>query len=296
MSENINKSAYNFFLCIEFILRKRLFTLDEISSYIENTYDIFVYKEAILKYIRTLRLVGFKFERLNNKTYKLKNIPFKIDADAADAEVFSECLHFMKNFHATDIAYNINDLAEKIFLFLPDDLNNNIKSLDTSNSQNNILKTIKKYCLDGQRLEVTYLKGGNKICDLIEPLDIFTDKFVVYLLGFNLTKKMNGLINCAQIIDVVQTPIKNKFIFKKQSVTIRFFAKFANAYTLKEGEEILKRERDSLYVKSFYHDKYLLFKNILRYMEHCEIVAPEALRNDFRIYVEKLYKNYACIE
>ena len=76
MSENINKSAYNFFLCIEFILRKRLFTLDEISSYIENTYDIFVYKEAILKYIRTLRLVGFKFERLNNKTYKLKNIPF----------------------------------------------------------------------------------------------------------------------------------------------------------------------------------------------------------------------------
>ena len=102
MIKNINKSAYNFFLCIEFILHNRIFTLDDIISFLENFYGVFVFREAVLKYIRTLKLVGFEFERLDNKTYNLKNIPLKIDVK--DVDKYNSSSDFFHHY-CSDICY-----------------------------------------------------------------------------------------------------------------------------------------------------------------------------------------------
>ena len=218
MIKNINKSAYNFFLCIEFILHNRIFTLDDIISFLENFYSVFVFREAVLKYIRTLKLVGFEFERLDNKTYNLKNIPLKIDANLNDEEVFFKCLQYMKKYYISKSRIcGADNLFEKIHLFFPDKLqkvsNKHKKMLNDLKPQNDMLKAIKKYCEDGLRLEVTYLDDEEKVQNLIEPLDIFINKTVFYLRGFNLNKKTNMLIDFDKIIDVVQTPLKNKFLF-----------------------------------------------------------------------------------
>ncbi len=302
MGININQSAYYFFLCLEFVLFKRTFCVDEIITYLENKYNIFLFKETILKYIRTLKTLGFEFERVNNKMYKLKEVPFKITAGINEEKIILEIIEALRNYHVSNSGYDKYNFLEKLQFFLPKDLkkifNRRLILLNYLEHKNNyMLKNIKKYCKDAQRLNITYLKDGKiKQKDLVEPADIFFTKKSIYLKCFDLNQKTNILINFDWILEIVQTPLKNKYLFKKQFVTLKFSSKFAKAYTLKEGEEIIKKGLGELYVRSFYYDKTLFFKNILRYMESCEIVSPENLRKDFQKYVKDLYQIYYCYE
>ena len=72
----INKTSYCFLLVLKYIIEHNVFNIDDVLNYLELECDIFVYKETILKYIRTLRHAGFKLKKINNKIYKLTYSPF----------------------------------------------------------------------------------------------------------------------------------------------------------------------------------------------------------------------------
>lgn len=295
MANRINKSVYNFFLCFEYILKNREFNIDDILFFIANHHHIFLYKETILKYIRTFKELGFEFERLNNKTYKLTRIPFNIFDNKEEIKTAFKCLKILNQYLV------VNNLYKKMFfqktaLFSQKDFMKLFESTQKDKDYKaNKYSLLKEYCSNAQRLEISYLENKKNIKIIVEPINIYLTEKEEFLEVYKIAQNEVGLINFNDILEIIQLPMKNKFSFKKHSAILKFTSKFAKAYSLKEGEEKIKVERNELYVKSFYSDKQMFFKRILRYMENCEIVEPKALREEFLQYLDDLYQIYDCI-
>lgn len=299
MKIKINKTAYNFFLCLIFIINKKEFTVDEIINYLEEQQNITLFKETILKYIRTMKFLGFKFKRINNKSYLLKQIPLNL-FDRKTQNNIAKYKGFFEKKLLTEIEAGNKLLFEKIKLFLPENLllkiseNNQSKYIPTELYEN--LKKLKIHCLNGLRLKICFLDNTlTKITHTIEPDNIHLENEEYYLKGFDVDEKCNILLNLKSIYEIKSTPRKNKYICIKNPVTIKISGKFAHTYNLKNDEKIIKKSDDCLYIESFYYEKHSFFKNILRYMENYEIVSPKELRTEFKTYLENLYQKYDCI-
>lgn len=294
MKNKINQTAYNFFLCLLFIIRKREFSIEEILLFLEQEHQILLFSETILKYIRTMKMLGFVFKKNNKTIYQLISIPFKIINDEFDFDILVKSILLSRHYYSKGSRNEKYVLLEKLKLFLPNYAKE--KLLQIFGEENNIVSfNIKQYCIDAQRLNITYIKDGtDEVTQLIEPYEIVTISKKVFLRGFNLSEKTNVLLDAIFIKNIVQTPIKNKYKKIPQSAVLSFYGKFANTYSLKENEKIIKKESGSLRVECFYEDKELLFRNIFRYMQNCEIIEPESLRNDFKKYLNDLYQIYDC--
>ncbi len=66
----------------------------------------------------------------------------------------------------------------------------------------------------------------------------------------------------------------------------------AKSYTLKEGEQVLKKTKDFLWVKTNYYEEKLFFEKILKYVDHCEIIKPLYLRAKYKEFVRQLLLMY----
>ena len=294
MDNKINKTAYNFFLCLLFIIKKRIFSVEEVLVFLEQEHQVFIFYETVLKYIRTMKNLGFIFKKLDNATYQLISVPFEIVESNFDYDILLRSILFSKRHHSKETKSEKCLLLEKLKLFLPEDVKEKINSVLLQENQL-LIGDLKQYCQDGQRLKIAYLVNEKQeITNIIEPYEVITISNGIYLRGFNLDEKNNILLNIYDVKNVIQTPVKNKYSKIKQVAVVRFIGKFAKSYSLKENEEIIKKEPGNLLVRSFYDDKELFFKNVLRYMQNCEIVEPQRLRCEFKKYLQDLYQIYDC--
>ena len=296
MSKSINKTAYNFFLCLDFICKQQVFSIEDIVVYLAENHKIAIYKETILKYLRTMKFLGITLKRMNNKVYSLEKMPISF-VNQKTEKLLSKIITLLENYCEVDDFMKGTDLINKLSLFLSED----VKILSAKKSVDNLqlpkinVQKLEKYCLDKQRLEISFLdKNYGQKKSVLEPIDIIVNKNKLYLKGFDIIQKKCVLINLESVQKIKQTTIKDKHLSYKHPVTIKFLNKFACSYSLKDDEEILKKEMDALYVKSFYYDKKIFFNNILRYMENCEIVAPKGLRQEYKNYLIDLYQKYDC--
>ncbi|MCQ2957877.1 MAG: WYL domain-containing protein [Candidatus Gastranaerophilales bacterium] len=287
MNKKINKTAYTFLLCFKYILEKRIFKIDDIIEYLENNFNIIIFSETVLKYIRTMKKAGIKFSRLNNKTYELKELPFDIDFTDEERNILFKSFEF-KDFYIAGNFYDFKELIDKLNVlckYRQTDFYKIIKAYKVASD-------LKKYCEDELRLKIHYDNNGQEITDIIEPKELVIISKIIYLKCYNVTQKANALININNIIRLKQTPVKNKNIFIEQFVKLTFTGKLVNTYVLKESEEIIKKTDNELIIKSYYYDKLILFKNILKYMDSCEILEPQNLREEFYNYVKEIILIY----
>lgn len=299
MKNKINKTAYIFFLCFIFITKQRSFSIEDIINHLNKNHKITLSKATILKYLRTMKFLGFKFKRSNNKIYILEQAPINLFNKQMQNNIAKYKIFFEKKL-LTEIEVENKQLFEKIKIFLPENLikkisqNKNNKYIAPEFYEN--LKNLKKYCKNGLRLKICFLNNSStKITHTIEPDNIHIENDEYYLKGFDVDKKNNVLLNLKSICEITTTPSKNKYVCLKNPVTIKISGKFSHTYNLKNDEKIIKKSDDCIYIESFYYEKTSFFKNILRYMDNCEIISPQGLRNDFKVYLENLYQKYDCL-
>jgi len=294
-----NKTIYNFFLVFIFVMQNKIFSINEIIVHLEMNYDIVLQKETILKYIRTMKYLGFSFRRKNNEVYVLEMTPFCIENSKTE-DLLLKCFRILKSFTLSGHLLQSDKFIQKLAPFLSLETKNmleieyeNLLKLNNESKLN--VRKLKKYCNDGLQLRVKIKRENSNISSkIVEPLDLFFLKNICFLKAFDISVKDNVFINIDEIVEIEQTPQRNKYPLIEHPVTLRFLNKLAKSYSLKEGEIITKKSEDELIVKSYYCEKMIFFNNILRYCDSCEIIAPKGLRDEFKNYLDEIYQKYDC--
>ncbi|MFA7659016.1 MAG: WYL domain-containing protein [Candidatus Gastranaerophilaceae bacterium] len=258
--------------------------------------------EVILKYINTLKVFGFKFIK-NKDKYVLLNTPNQFDFDERDLKAIALIENLSKIFPEKGIKTETDKFLQELEKRFSDNtklLSQNTASHDFGDLEINYnkysaqIKEHEKYCLEGQRLKITY-KNHNEIASsiMIEPNEIKYMGNEVYLSVYNPISAQIQDINFNSIIKVEQLPLKSNRTNMFSSVTFMLKDRLAKGYRLHDGEKLLQIKSDGgIIILNQKEDKTLLLKRLMRYGENCKVVSPKTLREEMRQMVEAALNNY----
>jgi len=268
-------------------------SINEIMLCLEKD-DIFVNKETISKYFATLRNFGCTIEKKKNKFYI--NYPVLSFSD----DEMKTLAGFQKTAHDINCAKNYSgflSFLEKIFtLSSPIEADNYRKIsksvlFDPSFKTNKIHKRYKEkiealsHFMDDDTFKIKIL-FENKPFD-ITPVKFRYFKNSVCLIGYDNKNNVNKIFPLDKISDIKSTPKTCSCTEFAMTTTFKISGRLKHAYKTKEGE-IVSDYGDYIVVSNNREDKDELFKRLLKYGRHCEILYPASDRSTFLNMIEKL--------
>lgn len=258
--------------------------------------------EVILKYINTLKVFGFRFAKEKDK-YVLLNTISQFNFNEKDLKSLCILEKFAQSFPEEKIKSELNKYMQELEKRFDDNtrlLAHNISKPDFTPLRNDYskysaqIKTYEKYCLDEQKLKITYKNQNNqKISMMVEPNEIKYLGNEVFLSVYNPSTAEISDININSVVDITQLPLKSNPTNIYSSVTFRLKDRLAKAYRLHDGEELLRLESDgSTIILNKKEDRTLLLKRLMRYGEYCEVISPKNLREQMKQIIKATLNNY----
>lgn len=286
------------------VLYNKSSSIQDIISYFEKVdpNNRIYTNEVILKYINTLKVSGLRFLKIKDK-YSLLNTPYQLEfnEDELNAiyliEKLSEVLPEERV--KKEINSFINEL-EKRFSDNTKMLSHNIAKPDFLNLEfdyskySQQIKEYEKYCIDGQRLKITY-KNQNKVetSIMVEPIEIKYIESEVYFSVYNPLSAQIQDISFNFISKVEQLPLRSNPSSMLSSVTFKLKDRLAKGYKLHEGEELIEKKVDgNIIILNRTEDRVLLLKRLMRYGENCEVISPKTLREEMKQMIKSTLRNY----
>lgn len=286
------------------ILFKKAASIQDIIHYFEkkDPNNRIYTSEVILKYINTLKVFGFRFNKEKDK-YILLNSPQQFDFNEKDLEA----IYLIEK---TTEAFPEEEISSEIGKFLYDlekRFNDNTRLLARNINKTNFdglefnfkkyseqIKKYEKYCSDGQRLKITYTNLNKKeISAMVEPNEIKYMDNEVYLRVYNPMSAQIQDINLNCILKIEQLPLKSNQINMFSSVTFELKDRLAKAYKLHESEKLLLVKQDgNIVIVNQKEDRILLLKRLMRYGQNCEILSPKTLREEMKQLIDLTLCNY----
>lgn len=257
--------------------------------------------EVVLKYINTLKVFGYRFIKEKDK-YVLLNFPNQFDFDTNDLKA----IYLIENFSDLLPEERVKNEINKFLQGFEKRFSDNTRFLAYSihkpdfvglkydySRYSRQIKEYEKYCIDGQRLKITYKnKNGVEISAMVEPDDIKYVENEVYLSVYNPVLAQIQDVNLSSIVKVEQLPLKSNPKSMFSSVTFKLKNDLAKVYKLKEGEKLLQINTDSVIILNQQEDRTLLLKRLMRYGEHCEVISPKNLREEMQELIKTTLGNY----
>ena len=278
------------------MLTEKPLSMDEILLGLESE-DIFINKETITKYFKTLREAGCTIEKRKNKFY----IKYPILGFSPDE------LETLAGFEK--IASNINSKAnygafckflEKIFTLANADEYEKYKKISLKTKQNKAFWSEKISSKYKEKIETLsrFMYENSSVINIIyenknysiTPLSFCYYKDSVSLLGYDNKKNVNKNFTLDKLTDIKGTPITATGKDFGLSTTFKITGRLKKSYTLKEGEIAVESE-EGLIITNNKEDKKELFNRLLKYGDCCEILYPKNDRENFINLVENLITN-----
>lgn len=259
--------------------------------------------EVILKYINTLKVFGLRFTKEKDK-YVLLNHLNQFNFDENDLKVIYKLESFSKKIPEQKIKEEIDKFLQELEKRFDDNtrvLSHNINKpnfIDLNfdyEKYSDQIKEYEKYCLDKQRLKITY-KQGNKLAKPImaEPNEIRYGGKEIYLSVYNPATAEIHDINFNSILTIEQLPIKSNQRNMFSSVTFELKDRLAKNYKLHENEKLLQIKPDgNIIILNQKEDRVLLLKRLMRYGENCEVLSPKSLREEMKELIKTTLSNYS---
>ena len=274
---------------------------EEIIQEIEETSEKIYRKEIVTKYLNTLKLLGLKIKKINNK-YTLENTLEKIDFSKEELSLIKFLEKYSKDMNNESLYKNISEslqIIEKSFskdtLALIKENNIKIYKPKKLNPTNDIdLKIYEKYCKEDLKIEIVYkdLSDDTEKKYKVTPLKIKYKKDNPLLVCYDYKENVYREFLIKNITKSVQTPQKNTKDYPS-SVTFKLKGKLAKNYVLKNDEKVIEQDKDYIIVSNTKEDRNILLRRLIRYYDKCEILYPKEFRNSMiqkLQEIENLYK------
>lgn len=258
--------------------------------------------EVILKYINTLKVFGFRFAKEKDK-YILLNTISQFNFNEKDLNALRIMEKFGESLPEEKIKSELNQYMQELEKRFDDNTRllahsinrpDFIPLINDYSKYSEQIKTYEKYCLDEQRLKITYKnQNEQEISMMVEPNEIKYFENKVFLSVYNPSTAEISDININSIVEIAQLPLKSNPTNIYSSVTFRLKDRLAKAYKLHEGEELLKLESNgNTIILNKKEDRTLLLKRLMRYGEYCEVISPKSLREQIKQIIKTTLNNY----
>lgn len=286
------------------ILYKQRASIQDIINYFEkfDPNNKIYTNEVILKYINTLKVFGFRFIKEKDK-YVLLNVPNQLDFNEKDLRAIYLIEKFSGLLHEDRVKAEVNQFLQELEKRFSDNtrlLSHNITKPDfidlkiDYSKYSKQIKEYEKYCIDGQRLKVTY-RNHNRVetSVMVEPNEIKYIGNEVYLSVYNSISAQIQDINFNSILKIEQLPLKSNPKSMLSSVTFQLKDRLAKSYKLHEGEKLIQIKTDGgIVILNQTEDRTLLLKRLMRYGENCEVISPKNLREEMKQMIKATLSNY----
>lgn len=286
------------------LLSKNSASIHDILHYFEKTdpHNKIYTSEVILKYINTLKVFGFRFVKEKDK-YVLLNSPNSFHFDKNDLNAIYTLEKFSQMLPEEKMQSEIAELLQNLEKRFSDETRLLSQEIPKSTFADNIfdysnyfeqIREYEKYCLDEQRLKVTYKnKDNSEISEIVEPNEIKYTGNNIYLSVYNPLSALIQDIDFDSILKITQMPQKSNSSCLYTSVTFQLKDRLAMAYKLHDSEKLLHVQSDgSLVILNQKEDRMMLLRRLMRYGENCEILSPQKFKNDMKELIKSTLSNY----
>ncbi len=283
-------------------------TQEEIIKHIFNAKksDYELRTDSLYKYLNTFKMFGINVIR-NKGKYTLSNLPLNINLTEKEIETIKVLYSYSQEVCPENTANQFKLLLKNLLkcsnqeiLLEETEIKNHLKKIKLNTNKENIEK-FSLLCKEKQRISFLY---QNRVLNktqkfIVEPIEVIAKPTGEILKAFNPDIAENQNFQIEEITELKQLPIMVKSMSVKNAVTFELKGRLALAYELKNGERVIKREKNSLIVSSSEEDKEELLKRLLRYGVSCEILYPKVFKERFFDLIDRIksvYKEYEDTE
>ena len=256
--------------------------------------NIFINKETITKYFKTLREAGCFIEKKKNKFYiKYPILNFSADElkTLAEFEKISSNINCKTNYAA------FLKFLDKLFVLthkteyekykkicLKSNKNKNSWSEKISLKYRDKIEILSRFMDENSAMVKIVYKNKNYT---ITPISFRYYQDSASIFAYDNKKNVNKNFALDGIEEIKGTPITSTGGDFGLSTTFKITGRLKNNYILKEGEIAMDSD-GALIVTNNKEDKTELFNRLLKYGEYCEILYPKSDRQKFLELVENL--------
>ena len=236
---------------------------------------------VISKYINTCRYCGFEIPKIQNKYYVAK-IPFGLDLSMEDIDLLEIIQNYVKYEMSEKSQKLINSLLSKIIHFSNKEIKKKKKTEFVV-----LVELFERAVANNRKIKLMF--KNRTILECI-PLNIHKKDNKTFLRVF---KKYERNIDISRLSGIEL--LGQKYADPKDGDYVTIFklkGGLAKRYEARENESVDINNDGTITVTNRNENKELLFSRLLRYDDKCEILAPKTYREDMKILLEDMLKNY----
>lgn len=270
----------------------------------ENIYT----EETIIKYITTLRVLGFNIDK-KDKKYYLHNYPVNLHLDINELKTLIYIEKYLSRIRQKELSHNFYSVLSEIEKcydyktihtynnyikeYRKELLKENANSLETT-----IMNKLDKLCKNGQKLKIDYWDNSKKclFTYFIEPMYIKLLKNHLFLQSYNINENEYQLLLITNIKNIVQMPQRSSLCWTSSEVIFKLSDKLARVYEPRYHEKLLYCSQEEIIVKNSEEDKEVLLRRLLRYGSYCKIIKPKKYQNKFITMLDDIISYYETYE
>lgn len=264
------------------VLMEGNYTMNELTDKLNKDEASPIFNHSVIsKYINTCRYLGIDIPKIHNK-YFVASLPFGLNLDLRDLELFENLQNVAKEILPEKSLNIFTNFINKLAKY-------SNKQLVRADRQvpHKAIEMFDRAIQEKRKINLMF-KNNTKITCI--PVGIVENKGKTF---FNIhleeKEKLYVLDNIVGIEVLPQRFAKN---YTGQVVVYTLTGNLAKRYELRENEQLISKEQDSITISNKGENKEILFSRLLRYDSSCEILHPKHYREEMKQLLNDMLKNY----
>lgn len=264
------------------VLMEGNYTMNELTDKLNKDEASPIFNHSVIsKYINTCRYLGIDIPKIHNK-YFVASLPFGLNLDLRDLELFENLQNVAKEILPEKSLNIFTNFINKLAKY-------SNKQLVRADRQvpHKAIEMFDRAIQEKRKINLMFKNNTNITCI---PIGIVENKGKTF---FNIhleeKEKLYVLDNIVGIEVLPQRFAKN---YTGQVVVYTLTGNLAKRYELRENEQLISKEQDSITISNKGENKEILFSRLLRYDSSCEILHPKHYREEMKQLLNDMLKNY----
>lgn len=264
------------------VLMEGNYTMNELTDKLNKNEASPIFNHSVIsKYINTCRYLGIDIPKIHNK-YFVASLPFGLNLDLRDLELFENLQNIAKEILPEKSLNIFTSFINKLAKY-------SNKQLVRADRQvpHKVIEMFDRAIQEKRKINLMFKNNTNITCI---PVGIVENKGKTF---FNIhleeKEKLYVLDNIVGIEVLPQRFAKN---YTGQVVVYTLTGNLAKRYELRENEQLISKEQDSITISNKGENKEILFSRLLRYDSSCEILHPKHYREEMKQLLNDMLKNY----
>lgn len=264
------------------VLMEGNYTMNELTDKLNKDEASSIFNHSVIsKYINTCRYLGIDIPKIHNK-YFVASLPFGLNLDLRDLELFENLQNVAKEILPEKSLNIFTNFINKLAKY-------SNKQLVRADRQvpHKAIEMFDRAIQEKRKINLMFKNNTNITCI---PVGIVENKGKTF---FNIhleeKEKLYVLDNIVGIEVLPQRFAKN---YTGQVVVYTLTGNLAKRYELRENEQLISKEQDSITISNKGENKEILFSRLLRYDSSCEILHPKHYREEMKQLLNDMLKNY----